>query len=59
MISILNKGGKDCSEDFDFHRSKGRALWKKYKIGQVVPCRGPRGPVVAPKARKPWLLGFW
>ncbi len=60
--SILTKAGRDCTEDYDFHRSKGRAMWKQFKVGLVVECKGPASPgaaATAPRKKKPWLLSFW
>ncbi len=60
--SILGKAGRDCTVDYDFHRSKGRALWKRFKIGHVVACAGPAGagsPPAPRKPKRPWLLGLW
>ena len=59
--SISAKAGRDCTEDYDFHRSKGRALWKQFKVGLVVDCKGPAlgGAAAAPRKKKPWLLSFW
>jgi nitrate reductase (NAD(P)H) len=44
-MSILRKcGGKvDCSQDLQFHSPKGKQLWKRYKIGKVIPCGAKAG----------------
>mmetsp|Transcript_628 Transcript_628/g.1239 ORF Transcript_628/g.1239 Transcript_628/m.1239 type:complete len:227 (+) Transcript_628:109-789(+) len=33
--SILRRGGKDSTRDFDFHSKKDRRLWGKFAIGRV------------------------
>ena len=30
---ILNRAGGDATRDFEFHLSKGKAVWRQYKIG--------------------------
>ena len=32
---IIKKAGQDCTEDYDFHPSKSKKIWEKYKIGYV------------------------
>ncbi len=29
---LKEKIGKDCSNDYDFHRKKGKNEWKKYEL---------------------------
>lgn len=41
--SILRRGGKDATEDFYFHTRDGQKLWKKYRIGKLVPCTPRKG----------------
>lgn len=36
--SIMRHAGKDCSEDFDFHSSGAKTLWKDLYIGRLVTC---------------------
>lgn len=33
--ALLRRGGRDSSQDFDFHSKRGRALWEALLIGRV------------------------
>lgn len=35
---VRHSGGRDCSEDLQFHSSKAQKLWARHKIGRLVPC---------------------
>ena len=40
VLSILNKAGMDCTEDFYFHTPQTQKLWKtNYVIGTLIPCQ--------------------
>lgn len=42
-IAIARKaGGRDCSEDLEFHSSRAQKLWKHLRIGTVRPCPSQR-----------------
>lgn len=38
-IAIARKaGGRDCTEDLQFHSAGAQKLWKNFRIGTVRPC---------------------
>lgn len=38
--SILRHGGRDASEDFEFHSKATQRLWKHFEIGRLDECTG-------------------
>lgn len=35
---VRHSGGYDCQLDMEYHSKKAQKMWKKYKIGNLVPC---------------------
>ena len=33
--SIIRKAGTDCTYDYNFHSTKGKEYWKRYRIGKI------------------------
>ena len=53
--SIMRKAGGlgDCTDDIKFHTKAGQRMWKKYRVGTLVPCPGD-----PTQQEKPWWQ-FW
>lgn len=34
-FALINKAGKDASEDFNFHSKLGQQKWQPFKVGHV------------------------
>ena len=43
MKSILGRGGKDASVDFDFHSRSAQRTWAEYEVGMLVSCEYAAG----------------
>lgn len=57
--SILRKSGGcvDCTQDFNFHSKNGKAMFRKYYVGEVCKCPSQQTTSASNEEKQWWM--FW